>query len=111
VTQPADGIVLNDVHSALDPTRVARVVRPTSVADVVTAVRGAAIEGLPISVSGSRHAMGGQQVAAAGAVHVDMRALNRILALDSDAGRSMPATLASEPSSQPSVASILRSGS
>jgi hypothetical protein len=54
--------------------------------------------------------MGGQHFAA-GAVHVDMRALNRILALDSDAGRSMPATLASEPSSQPSVASILRSGS
>jgi hypothetical protein len=44
VTQPADGIVLNDVDSALDPTRVARVVRPTSVADVVTAVRGAAIQ-------------------------------------------------------------------
>jgi hypothetical protein len=53
--------------------------------------------------------MGGQHFAA-GAVHVDMRALNRILALDSDAGRSMPATLASEPSSQPSVASILGGG-
>jgi hypothetical protein len=54
--------------------------------------------------------MGGQHFAA-GPVHVDLRALNRILALDSDAGRSMPATLASEPSSQPSVASVLRSGS
>ena len=36
------GTVLNDVHSQLNPTRVARVVRPTSVEGVQEAIVAAA---------------------------------------------------------------------
>ncbi len=85
MTEVRDGLVLNDAHSALNPTRVARVVTPRSVADVVAAVRTAADEGRGVSIAGSRHAMGGQQFGT-GTVHVDMRGMTRILGLDGEAG-------------------------
>ena len=81
MTSSGDAIVLNDAHSALNPTTVARVVRPDSVADVVAAVRAAALEGRGVSVAGSRHAMGGQQFGT-DTVHLDMRGMNRIVSLD-----------------------------
>jgi len=62
--------LLNDVHSRLNPTQVARVIRPNSTAAVVEAVMQAKKENLSISISGARHSMGGQQFAA-GAVHLD----------------------------------------
>jgi len=80
-----DSAILNDAHSALNPTTVARVVRPDGVADVVAAVRAAADEGRGVSISGSRHAMGGQQFGT-DTVHLDMRGMNRIVGLDADAG-------------------------
>ncbi|HYI22132.1 MAG TPA: FAD-binding oxidoreductase [Candidatus Limnocylindrales bacterium] len=79
------GAILNDVHSALNPTRVARVVRPDSTEDVIAAVRLAATEGRAVSVAGSRHSMGGQQFAADG-VHLDMRGMTAINSLDADHG-------------------------
>ncbi|MFL5716145.1 MAG: FAD-binding oxidoreductase [Chloroflexota bacterium] len=85
MTTTSDGLVLNDAHSALNPTTVARIVRPAAVADVVTAVRGAAAEGLGVSIAGSRHAMGGQQFGT-GTVHLDMRGMNRIVGLDEETG-------------------------
>lgn len=81
----ADSPVLNDAHSALNPTRVRRVVVPNRTEDVVAAVRAAATEGLGVSISGSRHAMGGQQFGT-GNVHLDMRGMARIVSLDADPG-------------------------
>ena len=85
MTDRRDPIVLNDAHSALNPTRVARVVRPSAVEDVAAAVRDAATEGRGVSISGSRHAMGGQQFGT-DTVHVDMRGMTRIVELDDEAG-------------------------
>ena len=85
MTTPAMPVVLNDAHSALNPTTVARVVRPDTVADVVAAVRAAAAEGRGVSIAGSRHAMGGQQFGT-DTVHLDMRGMNRIVGLDAEAG-------------------------
>ena len=81
----AIGVVLNDVHSALNATRVARVVRPVSIEDVIAAVRLAATEERAVSIAGSRHSMGGQQFAADG-VHLDMRGMTQIVSLDADRG-------------------------
>ncbi len=85
MTEAADGLVLNDAHSALNPTRVARVVHPTTVDDVVAAIRAATAEGRGVSIAGSRHAMGGQQFGT-DTVHLDMRGMTRILGLDDATG-------------------------
>jgi FAD/FMN-containing dehydrogenase len=85
MTDGRDGVVLDDAHSALNPTRVARVVRPSIVDDVVGAVTAAGDEGLGVSISGSRHAMGGQQFGT-GNLHIDMRGMSRILGLDVEQG-------------------------
>ncbi len=76
---------VNDVQSQLNSTSVARVVAVDSVASVQAAIHKAERDGLPIAVSGGRHAMGGQQFAE-NAVLLDLRRLNRILNLDSDKG-------------------------
>jgi FAD/FMN-containing dehydrogenase len=84
---PAGGhsCLVNDVHARLNPTRVARVVRPRSVAEVREAVRTAAAEGLAVSIAGGRHAMGGQQFGT-GTVLLDTTGLDRVLAFDPAAG-------------------------
>jgi FAD/FMN-containing dehydrogenase len=74
-------ITLNDVHSGLNATAVARVVRPGSVADLREAVVAARSDGLAVAVHGGRHAMGGQQFAA-GAVAIDMGGLDQIVGFD-----------------------------
>ena len=73
------GEELNDIHSQLNPTRVLRVVRPTN----PDQLRALLKEGNKISLSGSRHAMGGQQFGA-NTVNLDMRAMNRVLSIDLD---------------------------
>lgn len=70
--------VLNDVHSRLNETRVSRLVRPRSVEQVVAAVRHATAHGLPVSICGGRHAMGGQQFVQGG-LQVDLSHLNRLV--------------------------------
>jgi FAD/FMN-containing dehydrogenase len=77
----AGGVRVNDLHSRLNETTVREVVTPGTVAELAEFVRRAGREGLPISISGGRHAMGGQQFAA-GALHVDMSRLDRVVALD-----------------------------
>jgi FAD/FMN-containing dehydrogenase len=78
-------VLVNDVHSQLNATLVASIVTPRSVADLQTAIAGAAAAGRSISVAGGRHAMGGQQFADASLL-VDTRALNRVLAFDAERG-------------------------
>ena len=76
-----EGVKVNDVHSQLNLTRVARVVRPQSLEQLREAILQAGREGLAVSISGSRHSMGGQQFGA-GMVLLDTRGLNRAIALD-----------------------------
>src|SRR3989442_3306611 len=60
----APGVVVNDIHSQLNSTRVDRVGKPASGDAVVQLVQSARQEGRPLSIAGGRHAMGGQQRAA-----------------------------------------------
>jgi FAD/FMN-containing dehydrogenase len=77
--------ILNDVHSQLNPTEVAEVMRPCSLDELVQCVVHARRTRRSISVSGGRHAMGGQQFGSA-ALHVDCSALKRVLARDCERG-------------------------
>jgi len=79
------GVLVNDVQTGLNPTRVRNITRPTSVAEVRNLVKDCAKHGRAISVSGSRHAAGGQQFAT-DSVLLDMRAMNRVIGLDDKTG-------------------------
>lgn len=72
---------VNDVPSHQNATRVADVIVPHSVADIQAAIAAGAARGLPIAICGGRHAMGGQQFGE-GALLLDMRGMDRILAFD-----------------------------
>lgn len=78
-------MLLNDVHSQLNPTAVSRVVPIRSLAELQSTVREAVERGEVLSVAGGRHAMGGQQFGT-GAVHLDTSELRRVLAFDGEAG-------------------------
>jgi FAD/FMN-containing dehydrogenase len=81
----SDGVVVNDVHSRLNETRVARVIHPTSVREVQSAIRQAKAEGKAVSIAGGRHAMGGQQFGE-GTLLLDTSRLNRVLNFDAAGG-------------------------
>ena len=81
----SNGIVVNDVHSHLNPTSVSDVVRPESIEAVQSVVRRAAQHGRGVSVAGGRHAMGGQQFAAE-ATLIDMNGLTRVIEFDRNVG-------------------------
>lgn len=74
-------VEVNDVHSQLNRTRVARIVRPNSLEQLRATLLGARREGLPVSVSGSRHSMGGQQFGT-GMLLLDTRRMNRLICFD-----------------------------
>lgn len=96
----SDPLLVNDLHSALNPTRVARILRPVGREAVVAAVRDARAAGAKIALSGGRHAMGGQQFAA-GEWLLDLRDHAAVRDFDParglltvDAGIQWPALLA-----------------
>jgi FAD/FMN-containing dehydrogenase len=76
---------VNDVHSHLNPTTVHDVVRPDSIDAVQSIVRAARRDGRAVSVSGGRHAMGGQQFATNGTL-IDMNGLTRVIEFDRTRG-------------------------
>src|SRR5688572_6591507 len=76
-------VILNDVHSRLNPTRPAALLPVSSLHALRAAVSGA--HGGRISVAGGRHAMGGQQFATGGTV-LDTRGMSRVLHLDRQRG-------------------------
>ena len=78
-------VIVNDVHSHLNQTRVHAVVRPDSIEAVASVVHRARREGRAVSIAGGRHAMGGQQFAA-NATLIDMNGLTRVIAFDRVAG-------------------------
>jgi len=76
---------VNDVHSGLNRTRVARVERPVSAEQVADIIRAARSDGLAVSVAGARHAMGGQQFGT-DTILIDTAGLDSIGPLDADRG-------------------------
>jgi FAD/FMN-containing dehydrogenase len=68
---------VNDTHSALNRTAVARVVEPQGAADVADAVSAARQRAECLSVAGGRHAMGGQQFLRDSTL-LDMRQLKHV---------------------------------
>ena len=93
------GLLVNDVHSQLNATRVASIVKPRNVDELQAGHRrGARAAGRSVSIAGGRHAMGGQQFGEAG-VLVDTRALNRVLAFDAEHGVSPSKAASSGPRS------------
>jgi len=82
--QPS-GVVVNDVHSQLNPTRVNRVVEPETPDAVRAAIASARGESRAVCIAGGRHAMGAQAFATDG-VLLDIRKLDRVLAFDTERG-------------------------
>jgi FAD/FMN-containing dehydrogenase len=74
-------LLVNDIHSQLNPTWVREVATVSSVSDLQRALRRAAASGHVVSIAGGRHAMGGQQFADQ-SLMLDMTRLNRIRSLD-----------------------------
>ena len=84
-SQAVQVTIVNDVHSQLNETRVDGLVKPASLEDLQGAIRDAKIRGQAVSVSGGRHAMGGQQFGT-NALLIDMRAMNKVLNFDRKKG-------------------------
>jgi FAD/FMN-containing dehydrogenase len=72
---------VNDTHSALNRTQVARVHEPRHGGEVAELVRQAGMRGQPVAIAGGRHAMGGQQFLG-GETLLDMRRLSGVRWLD-----------------------------
>jgi len=79
------GMVVNDVHSQLNATRVARLIEPSGLEALVETVRSAAAAGAQLSLCGGRHAMGGQQFATDSWL-VDLRRHAAVRAFDDERG-------------------------
>ena len=82
--QPS-GVIVNDLHSQLNLTRVHRVVEPETLDAARSAIAAAKRERRVVCIAGGRHAMGAQAFATDG-VLVDIRKLNRVLAFDMERG-------------------------
>lgn len=77
---------VNDRHSALNATRIARRFSPRTTGEVAEIVALARRAGQPLAIAGGRHAMGGQQFLQDGWL-LDLRELRRLRQLDDDRGR------------------------
>ncbi len=78
-------IWVNDVHSQLNRTRVRELLRPRTREELAEIVRSASRKGVPVSVSGCRHSMGGQQFAT-DSICIDTRSLDRVISFDQEHG-------------------------
>jgi FAD/FMN-containing dehydrogenase len=80
-----DGLLVNDLHSRLNATRVSCIEEPRSLEEICRVVRHAEQTGTPVSICGGRHAMGGQQFGA-GTLLLDLSRCARIHGLDTERG-------------------------
>src|SRR5258708_3990497 len=80
-----DGVIVNDVHSQLNPTRVDRIIEPKDLDEVRNTLRAARRENRVVCIAGGRHAMGAQAFATDG-VMIDTRKLDRVIAFDAERG-------------------------
>src|SRR6266446_4096135 len=78
-------IWVNDVHSQLNRIRVRKLLTPRTREELAEIVRSASRKGLPISVSGCRHSMGGQQFGT-DSICIDARSLDRVISFDQERG-------------------------
>src|ERR1700747_334788 len=85
LAEPEKEIWVNDVHSQLNRTRVRELLKPRTQEELAEIVRSASRKGFPISVSGCRHSMGGQQFAT-DSICVDTRSLDRVISFDQEHG-------------------------
>jgi FAD/FMN-containing dehydrogenase len=85
LAEPEREIWVNDVHSQLNRTRVRELLLPRTRDELAEIVRLASQKGLPISVSGCRHSMGGQQFAT-DSICIDTRSLARVISFDQERG-------------------------
>jgi FAD/FMN-containing dehydrogenase len=79
------GTLVNDLHSELNATEVAEVVSVDSLESIASEIQRAQRLAMPVSTSGGRYAMGGQQFCQGGLL-LDTRRLNRILDFDAERG-------------------------
>jgi FAD/FMN-containing dehydrogenase len=84
-TASARGVIVNDVHAQLNATRVRGIVTPRTVEDLRSVLAAAKSAGVPLSIAGGRHSMGGQQFGE-DTLLVDTRALARLTSFDADRG-------------------------
>jgi FAD/FMN-containing dehydrogenase len=85
LAEPEREIWVNDVHSQLNRTRVRELLTPRTRDELAQIVRSASQKALPISVSGCRHSMGGQQFAKE-SICIDTRSLDRVISFDRERG-------------------------
>ena len=85
LAKPEREIWVNDVHSQLNRTRVRELLTPRTRDELAEIVRSASRKGVPISVSGCRHSMGGQQFAT-DSICIDTRSLDRVISFDQERG-------------------------
>jgi FAD/FMN-containing dehydrogenase len=85
LAQRRQEIWVNDVHSQLNRTRVRELLTPHTSEELAQIVRSASRKALPISVSGCRHSMGGQQFAR-DSICIDARSLDRVISFDQKRG-------------------------
>src|SRR4029078_3867798 len=78
-------IWVNDVHSQLNRTRVRQLLRPRTRDELAEIVCSASRKALPISVSGYRHSMGGQQFGT-DSICIDKREVDRVVSFDRERG-------------------------
>src|SRR5689334_19821333 len=78
-------IWVNDIHSQLNRTRVRELLRPQTRNELAEIVLSASRKGMPISVSGCQHSMGGQQFAT-DSICIDTRGLDRVISFDRERG-------------------------
>jgi FAD/FMN-containing dehydrogenase len=83
--QESGSILVNDIHSQLNPTRVLGILQPRSPDDVREIIHSARKDCKAISIAGGRHAMGGQEFGT-DTLLIDVRKLNRILDLNHQTG-------------------------
>ena len=81
----SEPVLVNDIHSQLNSTRVLEILEARSLEDVQSIVRTASKNRKSISIAGGRHAMGGQQFGA-DTVLIDIRKLSRVLQFDRERG-------------------------
>lgn len=81
----SNSVLVNDIHSQLNPTNVEDVVSTKSLNSVVDIINKANNAKDPIAICGGRHAMGGQQFAT-NSLLIDTSDLTKILAFDQERG-------------------------
>lgn len=83
--KPDTANMVNDVHSAMNLTRVSKIVEINSLPQLAATLEEAKKMGKKVAISAGRHAMGGQQFAE-DAILLDMRGMDKVLNFDRELG-------------------------